>query len=247
MYPSPGAIERIGPDWDWVWIDGQHGQIGSYEDILAMVRACNLMGKKAFVRVAGHERGPIAVALDTAADGVIVPQVESVEEAKRLVLAAKFPPLGNRSYGARRCIDLGGRLFNEEANQKTELICQIESPQALERAEEIAALPGVDGLFLGPDDFMLRSGLSMNHPRSRESLGLALEKVMQACRAHGKKGMAVGVGQGIPEMCAELGYHYVVGTTDVALLAAGSMKAAADLRLHLAGASTAAPKTGGIY
>ena len=53
MYPSPGVVERIGPDWDWVWIDGQHGQIGTYTEMLSMVRACNFIGRKAFVRVAG--------------------------------------------------------------------------------------------------------------------------------------------------------------------------------------------------
>jgi 4-hydroxy-2-oxoheptanedioate aldolase len=230
MYPSPGVVERIGPDWDWVWIDGQHGQIGTYTEMLSMVRACNFIGKKAFVRVAGHELGPISVALDMAADGVIVPQVECAEDARRLVRAAKFPPLGERSYGARRSIDLGGRLFIETANAATELICQIESPGAVERADEIASVPGVDGLFLGPDDYMLRKGFSMDHPRGLDSLGDALEKVAGACSNHGKKGMAVGVGEGIAERCVELGYDYIVGGVDVGFLAGASKTASAGLR-----------------
>ncbi len=230
MYPSPGVIERIGPDWDWIWIDHQHGQIGTYTEVLAMVRACNFIGRKAFVRVAGHDLSAISVALDMAADGVIVPQVENAEAARQLVKAAKFPPIGDRSYGGRRCIDLGGRLFVAGANTSTELICQIESPEAVERAEEIASIPGVDGLFLGPDDYMLRKGLPMDHPRCMESLGDALDKVHKACRNHGKKGMAVGVGEGIAERCVELGYDYIVGGVDVGFLATASKEASAGLR-----------------
>ncbi len=233
MYPSPGVVERIGPDWDWIWIDGQHGQIGTYTDQLAMVRAANFIGKKAFIRVAGHESGPISVALDMAADGVIVPQVETAEEARRLVHSAKFPPIGERSYGARRSIDLGGRLFVTTANATTELICQIESPEAVERAEEIASVPGVDGLFLGPDDYMLRKGFPMDHPRSVESLGDALEKVCKACHKHGKKAMAVGYGEGILELCIQLGYDYIVGGVDVAFLAKASQDASAHFRQRI--------------
>lgn len=233
MYPAPGVIERIGPDWDWVWIDGQHGQIGNYSDLLSMVRACDLVGKEAYVRVPGHEAGPIAMALDMSATGVIVPQVENAAEAERLVRIAKFPPLGNRSYGARRCIDLDGRLFLESANVKTRLICQIESPEAVACAEEIASVPGVDGLFLGPDDYMLRCGYSMQHPRNRDSLGHPLEQVMKACAKFDKKGMAVAIGEGIAALCVELGYDYLVGATDVSLLAGGSKQASDELRGHV--------------
>ena len=56
MYPSPGVVERIGPDWDWIWIDGQHGELG-HGDVLQLVRACDLIKRPAFVRVAGHEGG----------------------------------------------------------------------------------------------------------------------------------------------------------------------------------------------
>ena len=100
MYPSPGAVERIAPDWDWIWLDGQHGEI-DYGEMLQLVRACDLVGRPAFVRVPGHEAGPIGLALDMGATGVIVPCVDMPEQARALVAAAKFPPLGKRSYGGR--------------------------------------------------------------------------------------------------------------------------------------------------
>src|SRR6185436_17886989 len=117
MYPSPGAIERIGPDWDWIWIDGQHGELG-YEETLAMVRACDRIERPAFVRVPHHGFGSISLALDTAPTAVIVPVVDTLEEARQIVKAAKFPPLGGRSYGGRRPIDLAGRLYSDSANEE---------------------------------------------------------------------------------------------------------------------------------
>lgn len=90
-YPAPGILERIGNDWDWVWIDGQHGQL-AYQEILNLIRVCELMGLPAIARVPSHEAGFIGMVLDAGADGIIVPLVNTVEEAKAIVSAAKFPP-----------------------------------------------------------------------------------------------------------------------------------------------------------
>src|SRR5688572_30016212 len=89
MYPSPGALERIGSDWDWIWVDGQHGQMG-YQETLALVRACELISRPAIVRVPSHEWGAIGLALDMGAAGIIVPLVNDAEQARRIVQAAKF-------------------------------------------------------------------------------------------------------------------------------------------------------------
>lgn len=232
MYPSPGVIERIGPDWDWVWIDGQHGQMG-YQDVLSQVRACNLIQRPALVRVAGHDFGAIGLALDTGADGMIVPLVNNVEEARQAVKAAKFPPLGGRSYGGRRPIDLLGRLYSDTANSDTLLVVQVESPEAVENAEGIAAIPGVDALFLGPDDIMLRRGLSMNMRRSRETLGREMEAVAAACRRHGKFAVTVGAGAEMVRLCAVTGYHMIVAGGDVRFLANASKEVSAEARAVL--------------
>jgi len=229
MYPSPGAVERIGPDWDWVWVDGQHGQLG-YQDILALVRACDLVQRPAIVRVPAHEVGPIALALDMGAAGVMVPQVDTAEQAQAVARAAKFPPLGNRSYGGRRPVDLAGRTYSDTANEDTILIAQIESPTAIANAEAIAATPGVDALFLGPDDVMLRRGFSMTTPRSKDTLGKDLEAVASACRKHGKIACTVGFGAEMLTLCVQTGYQLIVAGGDVAFLANASKQAAADAR-----------------
>src|ERR1051326_7954884 len=110
-YPAPGIVERIGIDWDWIWVDGQHSD-QSYQETLAIVRACDLVQRPAMVRVPSHEFGGIGRALDMGATGVIVPLVDTPEQARAVVRAAKFPPLGGRSYGGRRPIDSLGRLYS---------------------------------------------------------------------------------------------------------------------------------------
>lgn len=225
MFPAPGIIEKIGRDWDWFWLDGQHGQLGGYEQMLAMVRACNLVGKPAYVRVAGHEASGIGLALDMGADAIIVPQIDTVEQALIAVRAAKFPPLGNRSFGGRRPIDLKGREYVETANVQTKLICQIESPEALENVSKLAALPGVDGLFLGPDDLMLRMDCSLSGEAKQRKLEEAIQAVVQACQQFGKDSICVGAGREMMNICLSAGVGFIVAGGDVGFLAAGSKEA----------------------
>ena len=230
MYPSPGVVERIGPDWDWIWLDGQHGQLGNYDVMLSMVRACNLVGRPAMVRVPHHEFGSIGLALDMGAAGVIVPVVDSVEDAKKAAFAAKFSPLGGRSYGGRRPIDLWGRAYSDTANSDTVLVVQIESPEAIENAAAIAGTPGVDALFLGPDDIMLRRGFTMTTPRSKETLGKDMEAVVKACRKHGKYAVTVGIGAEMLKLCVTMGFSMIAAGGDVPFLANTSKQTSTEAR-----------------
>ncbi|MBN1674161.1 MAG: hypothetical protein JXR37_24140 [Kiritimatiellae bacterium] len=239
MYPAPGIIEAIGPDWDWIWIDGQHGELG-YGDVLGMVRAANLIERPAIVRVASHDYGAIGRALDTGADGVILPMVDTPKQAEAAVKAAKFPPIGQRSYGGRRPVDLHGRDYTGTANEDTLLIVQIETPEALVNAEAIAAVPGVDALFLGPDDLMLRRGHPMAMPKPKDVLAADMQSVVAACARHGKLAVTVGIGADMFELCLRAGFHLIVAGGDVFFLADGSRCAAAAARRAAAGTTAAA-------
>jgi 4-hydroxy-2-oxoheptanedioate aldolase len=232
MYPSPGVIERIGCDWDWIWVDAQHGQLG-YSDVIAMVRACDLAKRASFIRVPGHEFGPIGLALDTQPTGVIVPCVDTPEQARDIVNAAKFPPMGKRSYGGRRPIDLVGRDYSDSANRDVLLVCQIESPQAIENVDAIAATPGVDALFLGPDDILLRRGHSMTAKRTPDMIKPDMLAVANAARKHKKLAVTVGVGAEMFKLCVEMGFNMIVAGGDVMFLAGGSKQASTDARAFL--------------
>lgn len=239
MYPAPGVVERIGADWDWIWIDSQHGEMG-YEQILQLVRACDLVERPALVRVSDHGFGNIGKTLDMGAAGVVVPCVDTVEQARLVVAAAKFPPLGNRSYGGRRVIDRSSRRYSDASNDETMCIIQIESPEAISNAPAIAALPGVDALFLGPDDIMLRRGFGVDQARDEANLGADMRSVVKACRDHGKYAVMVGVDPSMFKLCVELGFHLIVAGGDVPFLALGSKKASAEARATLAGMANGA-------
>lgn len=243
MYPAAGIAERCGQDWDWLWLDGQHGQMG-YQDLLGLVRAADVVRKPSFVRVPWNEFGAIAQAADMLPQGIIVPCVSTVAEAQAAVRASKLPPLGNRSYGGRRPCDLLTRMYSNTANEELMLICQIETPEAIENAEAIAALPGVDGLFLGPDDIMLRRGYTMDAPKNQESLGKDMEAVMAACRKHGKAGVMVGVGTEMLTLCLKTGFQMIVGGGDVSCMGSTSAQWAKDARATIAGFKPAGKPAG---
>ena len=248
MYPASGIIERIGPDWDWIWIDGQHGELG-YNDILAAVRACNLVQKPAVVRVAGHDPGAIGLALDTAPDGVMVPMVNDADEARQVVKAAKFPPLGNRSYGARRPIDLHGRAYANADHEQPLLICQVETLDGLANASAIATVDGVDVLFFGPDDISMRQGLPMHEPRPNGHFDDPLKGVADAARACGKVAGGVFASPETMRSAVAMGFRLVVASGDVLLLASGSTAQAAVMRKTIGKANGAQSggAVGGVY
>lgn len=229
MHPSPGVIERIGPDWDWIWIDAQHGDL-DFREVAHLLRACQVIGRPGLVRIPAHDAGWVGKVLDAGAAGVIVPMVETLEEARAMVRAAKFPPTGNRSYGGRRVIDLQGRSYYLSANEDTVLILQVESRSACNLADELAALDGVDGLFLGPDDLLIREGLDVDAPKDETTLGSHLRTVTKACRQTGKLSVVVAVSDTAMELARTCGCRLIVGGGDVGFLAQGSLAASRKMR-----------------
>ena len=220
-YPVPGVIEQIGPDWDWIWIDSQHGQ-HDYVSILNCVRAADLVGSPSIVRVPDHDYGVIGRALDTDASGVMAPMVNNAEQAEAVARAAKFAPVGLRSYGGRRVVDLGGLKYAHTANEDTVLVAQIETPEALANVDEIAAVPGIDVLFLGPADVSICRGLRMDESRPTDFFDPELKQIVSATRKHDK---FAGAPFGSPEAAlhaAELGVQLIGCASDSRFLGLAS-------------------------
>ena len=175
---------------DYVIIDTEHGPFPD-ESTGEMIRAIELHSAEAFVRVRDSSRAAVLHALDLGARGIIIPDVQSVEEARRLVEYAKYYPLGARGFAFSRSAKYGflpelkqiGDYFTA-TNQRTILMPQCETAGALEHIEEIAALDGIDGIFVGPYDLSVALGAPARFatPRFAE----ALDRVMAACRASGK-------------------------------------------------------------
>jgi 4-hydroxy-2-oxoheptanedioate aldolase len=173
--PSPLTAEAAaaaGPDY--VVVDQQHGAVDP-SAMLGLLQAIAAAGAPSLVRVAANDTFAIGHALDLGAHGVIVPMVESGEQAARAVAACRYAPEGVRSFGALR----GG------ASEPPVCLVMIETRAGLERADEIAATPGLDGVYIGPSDLALSLGLQptlrLEHPPVLE----AIERVRAACDARG--------------------------------------------------------------
>ena len=162
--PAIEALARAG--LDYVIIDMEHSPIGA-EHAAELVGVASGAGLAPFVRVDELSRSPILKMLDVGAAGLIVPQLETVEQARQLVGWAKFAPVGNRGYCPSR--DGGWGLdenyasgmsgYMDWANRNTMLIPQCETAGCLEHIEEIVAIEGVDGIFIGPFDLSIALGI----------------------------------------------------------------------------------------
>jgi len=229
MYSSPGIIERIGQDWDWCWIDVQHGEWGMHDAIQA-IRACNLIGIYALVRLPGHSRDAIGKILDAGCHAIMIPMIESREQAEAVVDAARFAPQGHRSYGGRRPIDLRGRAYSHFDQFQPLVVCQIENPEGFGQVDSIAATDGVDALFFGPDDMAVAQGMAMDKPRPTGHFDSEMEAVGAAAKRHGKIAGGIFATPDSIKQGIALGYRMIVCAADSSLLAVNSQAASAMCR-----------------
>jgi 4-hydroxy-2-oxoheptanedioate aldolase len=159
---SPTVAEQLAHSgYDWLLIDTQHGPMG-YEKLSAMLCAVASGGAKSMVRVAGYQdRAGIQQALDMGADGVLVPYINTAEEARQAISCTKYPTAGTRSvYFPQRSMNKGGLLgYAGGANDNIIVALQVETASCIENMAEIAAVPGVDLLFLGQNDLCMSMGL----------------------------------------------------------------------------------------
>ena len=159
---SPTVAEQLAHSgYDWLLVDTQHGPM-DHEKLSAMLCAISSGGAKSMVRVAGyHDRGGIQQALDLGADGVLIPYINTAEEARQAVSCCRYPTAGTRSvYFPQRSTNKAGLLgYVPNANKNIIVALQVETAACIENMAEIAAVPGVDILFLGQNDLCMSMGL----------------------------------------------------------------------------------------
>ena len=183
---NPVGTERLArTGYDYVTLDLQHGLIG-YSGMLAGLMAIDTaQAAVGLVRVEANLPTPIGKALDAGAAGVIVPLVNTAEEAAAAVAAARYPPSGIRSYGPMRS-ELRVGPDPAQADQSVLVLVMIETAAGLANVEEIAATPGLDGVYIGPSDLRLAiGGRTPSDPEVEDELEAAVERIRQACDAHG--------------------------------------------------------------
>ena len=144
--------------FDWVCVDTQHGVI-DYQQMVGMLQAVSSTPVTPLVRVPWNEPGIIGKTLDAGARGVIIPMVNSVEEAEQAVRACRYAPAGARSYGPLRATYYAGSDYYEHANDDVLCIVMIETRDAVARVDEILSVPGIDAVYIGPADLSITLGL----------------------------------------------------------------------------------------
>ncbi|MEV0598788.1 aldolase/citrate lyase family protein [Streptomyces sp. NPDC050315] len=178
--PEPSVVEMVASSgFDFVCIDTEHSPIGRTA-VESLIRAADVAGRPALVRVADNRPELIAAALDSGAAGVVVPRIDTAADAERAVRATRYPPLGERSGYPGRASWYNQDLadYTARANDELLLVAQVESPLAVRNTHAVAAVDGIDALYTAPGDLSMATGAT------GEPLDSALCSVVRAARAH---------------------------------------------------------------
>jgi 2-keto-3-deoxy-L-rhamnonate aldolase RhmA len=225
--PSPEVTEiAAAAGFDWIWLDMEHGLL----DVVDVQRAAMAAGSvPCLVRVPVNEEVWIKRVLDTGVEGLIIPQINTAEQAECAVQLTRYPPEGNRSVGISRAHSYGFHFgdYIARANRNLTLLVQIENIQAVENLEAILAVPGVDGIFIGPYDLsasMNKLG-QVNDPQVRS----AIKHVQTACNAKGKPvGIFAADGIATQHALAE-GFRLIAASTDILVFSSALGKLRKDI------------------
>ena len=189
---SPAIVELMsGRGFDWLFIDAEHGAL-AIDSLENLVRASRI---PVLLRIPNHSESAVKQALEIGVHGIIVPQVNSAEEAAKIVRYAKYPPLGARGVGVGRASDYGMALadYLGTANSETVVVAQVEHIDAVQCVEEIVATPGLAAILVGPND--LASSMNLLGQTGHPEVIAAIDKVRLAAQA---VGLAAGIFHGDP-------------------------------------------------
>jgi len=195
--------------FDWLCIDMQHGMAG-YTELRSMVQAVRPTGVPVLVRVSANTGSEIMRALDVGADGVIVPMVAAAVEAEAAVAACRYPPQGIRSWGPSGASVGRDPFTTGQANRDVVCMVMIETSTGLANVDEIAAVAGLDGIYVGPNDLALSLGLPPMLIDHGPVLTGAITQIADACRRHG---VVAGVAVYEPDAPAAVEKWRAVGYT----------------------------------
>ena len=213
---SPEIVEYACRGLDWIWLDAQHSH-ADWQMLIHVVRAAHWIGVPVLVRTWTHDGGTIERLLDTGAEGLIVPMVETPEQARSIVERCYYPPQGRRSFGAVR----PERIEEDVAewNRRIVTVLQVETPEGVRNAEAIARVPGVDALHVGGRDLAMRLGRPATEYSMAQVVKEELASVAAACRRAGKAAAVIAFSPEILADCLAQGYTLICAGMDVDRLA----------------------------
>jgi len=218
--------------FDWLFIDTEHNSM-SVDTACQIAMAAIATGVTPLVRVPGHEHHHCARALDNGALGVVVPHVDTPAQAKAVADACRYPPVGKRSIaGNMPALGFAALPVGEATarmNEENLVVVMLETPQAIDNAEAIAAVPGIDVLLIGTNDLCAEMGIHGDFGNPR--VPAAYEKVIAACKKHGKfPGMGGVYDPALMKKYVAMGMRFILSGNDLAFLMAAAKERATMLR-----------------
>jgi 4-hydroxy-2-oxoheptanedioate aldolase len=225
------AMARLG--WDWLLIDMEHGP-AALNEAVAMLTAVRTTEVTTFVRAAWNESSHIQRVLDLGCSGIVVPVVNSAEDARSVVRDARFSPLGERSRGGVRAALAFGTdpaTYFARANDEVLVFVQVETEAAVERVDEILAVDGLDGIFIGPNDLAGSVGKRWPDVWGNDEPYMAM--IRRAAEATQRAGKVAGILANSPAMAkqtAEMGYRFIGVSSDVNYMTAAAKRALEEAR-----------------
>jgi len=232
FYDPAVAEIMVQAGFDWLSIDSEHAplSLNLIENMLIAFRGTHTVP---IIRVAWNDPVLIKQALDMGPDGLIIPSVNTAEEARRAVLACKYPPQGIRGVGPRRAAAYGAEMLEYlgQANERILIVVQIEHIKAVENIEEILKVDGIDVAFVGPADLTASLGLlpEFGHPRVQEAIERVLAKCLEA-------GLPFGIHTGSVEEArywASRGAQMVSIKLDMEYLRGAAVETVAEFRKEI--------------
>jgi 4-hydroxy-2-oxoheptanedioate aldolase len=226
---SPIAAELVATtSIDFVMIDTQHGSFDPGTTLLSLM-AISASGATPMARAARNDYTLLGRLLDEGALGLVVPMVDTPEQAQSAAAACRFPPAGARSWGWGRAGRFGDD-YGDWANEQIFVAVQIESATAVRNAEAILATPGIDACWIGPSDLAVSMGL---HPRDASDDARhqqAVADVLAACRNTGKIPGYASYTPGEARLRASQGFRFLTVGSDLEILLAGARAGLEELR-----------------
>ena len=218
--------------FDWISIDMEHTSLDL--DLAAQIANASLaVGITPIVRVPGKEHYHASRLLDAGAQGIMVPHVDNAEDARAMASHCRYPPAGKRSLASVQP-QLGFATVPaddamRQVDEEMILVAMLESPEAIEAADAIAAVPGIDVLHIGIGDLCAEMGIPgrFNDPK----VDAAFRRVTEACKRHGKYAGMAGIHEpGLARKFIDYGVRFVAGGTDLNFLMAGARERSTLLR-----------------
>jgi 4-hydroxy-2-oxoheptanedioate aldolase len=224
--PDPLVAEFLArAAYDAVTLDMQHG-CHSTDSVLRGVAAIAAAGKPAVVRVPVGRFDMASRALDFGAAAVIAPMVNSAADARAFAAAMKYPPMGERSWGPTRALELHGhsdkQAYLRSANRESLAFAMVETRAALAALDEILALDGIDGIFLGPSDFSIALSEGARVDPGSDSVLAAAAEIARKARKAGKIACSFSMTAAAALQFRDMGFRFIALGTDVSCLTGGA-------------------------